>query len=164
MNINLSLVTNWDEFEDIRQRHIAGAMQEAGFTFLGAGRHRTTYLAPHKRFVLKFPNSLWGLRASQREAEWWKKNHWTPNVRGVHFAPCHMVAKTILMMRTVVKLYGHTFGCKRGRTILEEASLDDYNPINPNQPKWATWVESNQIGMLANGKWVAYDYADVYED
>ncbi len=163
MKLDLALITNWDKFEDVRMRHIDDAMKDAWFTHLGAGRHRTTYLAPHKRFVLKFPVSWVGLEASRREAAWWKKNHWKPTLRGVQFAPCRMISGAILMMRPVVVMYGHTFGCQKGRRILNQSEEERVSHILLPIPKWAGEVESNQIGILANGRWVAYDYADVYD-
>lgn len=163
MKIDLSIVTDWDEWQDVRLRHIEDAMKAAGFDYVGKGRHRVTYMAPHKRFVLKFPNNQSGLDASCREADWWKTHHWQPNTRGVQFAPCRMIGGVILMMRTVVSMYGHTNGCKNGRNTLKQTDVDDCNHTTQQLPKWAGWVESCQIGILANGRWVAYDYADVYD-
>jgi hypothetical protein len=68
------------------------------------------------------------------------------------YAPCRMFKRVILMMRTVVEPYGDTIGCERAR---------EFFGVRCETPSWEMpqWsVDCEQVGKLANGLWVAYDY------
>jgi hypothetical protein len=155
MKVNFKRVTDWYSETASRRKYILGAMKRANYTLLGEGRMRITFLAPHKRFVLKLPLSERGQSASAREAELWAKYQWKPIWDGTVIAPCRMIGGVMLMMRTVVELYGYTEGCRKGRQILPNFDLSHRDGRMPN---WAHKIDCMQVGRLANGKLVAYDY------
>ena len=148
LNFNLSYAT--------RRRYLDNVMKEKGFTFLGTGRHRRTYLSPNKRFVLKFPNYRAGVEANRNEAFKWKgflNNKAAPH--GAKYAPCRLLQDCIIMMVAVVEAYGETCGDDSARD--SGAIGGESTPLG--LPDWCFGIDSCQVGKLANGKLVAYDYA-----
>jgi hypothetical protein len=134
------------------------AMTALGFTFLGSGRHRNTFLSPNKRFVLKFPNGSDGLYVNQREASAWKRCFNQPDGNGQCYAPCRLILGRVIMMRTVVKVFGRTQGCDSARDSGGIQGMDAEDDDAPNLPDWCWNIDATQVGYLANGRLVAYDY------
>lgn len=134
-------------------------MAEHSFTFVGQGRHRRTYLSPNKRYVLKFPHCREGLDANRSEAAIWKDYLGQPALDGTNFAPCRLIKDKILMMAAMVEVYGGTEGCEYARDIgaFEGEDRDSYER---DMPSWTREIDATQVGKLASGKLVAYDYAN----
>lgn len=150
---DLSKITDWRAPAWKRHEYIHTLTKSMGFTFLGEGRHRMTFLAPHKRFVLKFPKNRYGLLDNQAEDGIWSRYLGKPNANGVQHAPCRLIQNSVLMMRTVFNISGDTLGCECGRKILG-------GMVYANLPTWSEEIECEQIGKLPGGKIVAYDYAE----
>lgn len=157
----LETIVNFNLSFEIRRDYIDRLMAKMNFSYLGKGRHRLTFLSPSKKFVLKFPKFENGLWANQSEARKWKRTFGKPdnNNYGVIYAPCRLIQNTILLMTAVVKVYGETEGCDNARwSGLVGGVMNDGDA--ESLPRWAdNYVDSNQVGLLANGKLVAYDYA-----
>jgi hypothetical protein len=164
VQIDLTRIVDWyRESAESRGMYITDKMVSAGYSLVGSGKDRITFLAPHKRFVLKFPRHDWGLYANERESRNWatrfRREAWANHQ--VQFAPCHMVGNVILMMRTVWDLCGNTVGCDKGSELVGRGMNEDGQPlIDVPIPDWIGCIDACQVGRLANGKWVAYDYAD----
>lgn len=126
-------------------------MEENKFTFLGKGRHRTTYLSPNRRYVLKFPNNYSGHKTSKREALIWSKFKNKPVKYDLCVAPCRMYRDTALVMKAVIHLFGETIECKNAQAVI------GYHNEFKN-PFLADVIDSNQVGILPGGKLVAYDF------
>jgi hypothetical protein len=129
-----------------------------GLTYLGGGRHRRTYLSPNKRYVLKFPRNTDGVIVNTMEARAWKRCFNQPDGNGQCYAPCRLIKGTVLMMRTVVELFGRTDGCDSARGSGELDGTDAHDDDAPELPDWCDQIDSTQVGYLANGRLVAYDY------
>lgn len=129
-----------------------------GFIYLGGGRHRRTYLSPNKRFVLKFPRNQDGLYVNQIEDQAYHRVFNRPDGNGQCYAPCRLIKGTVLMMRTVVELFGRTDGCDSARDSGQVQGEDADDDDAPNLPDWCSNIDSTQVGYLANGRLVAYDY------
>ncbi len=137
-------------------------MSERGFTFLGEGRSRRTYLSKNKRYVLKFHLDKY-TSANQNEAKTWRQffGKTNPTYGDCLYAPCRLLDGKVLMMKAMVEVYGGTNGCVTARenglggadafkSSEERSKLPEYIS------KWS--VDSQQIGKMANGKYVIYDY------
>jgi hypothetical protein len=137
-------------------------MQERGFTYVGEGRARRTYLSKNKRYVLKFhiaPNLI----HNQREAATWRNFFSKPNSNNHDclYAPCRLIDGKILMMRAMVEVYGGTGGCTEARSAgLGGCSVYDSEAARNNLPdpvrKWS--ADICQFGKMSNGKYAIYDY------
>lgn len=120
---------------DIRNR-LDLFMLKMSFEIVGEGRMRRTYIAPHGRFVLKFPTNPDGIYANKYEHDTYRKYKNRPDSNGIYFAPCRLMDGFVLMMRTVERM-----------------------SANDSCPEWVGYIDCEQAGYLANGKLVAYDYA-----
>jgi hypothetical protein len=157
LNFNLSLLT--------RKAYLDKLLKEKGFTFLGKGRHRMTYLSPNKRFVLKFPKFKEGLLANRSEAKCWKMKVQGKTVSGLYdtyhadiqLAPCRLLHGCIIMMVAVVESYGETCGDDSARD--SGAIGGSVHGPGHDLPEWCNEIDACQVGKLASGKLVAYDYA-----
>jgi hypothetical protein len=141
-------------FDFFKEQELDKLLLSKGYLFLGEGRHRRTYLSPNKRFVLKYPHCRDGILANQRESMIWK-NNFNKDVNKRNYAPCRLIKETVLMMQAVVEIFGETRGCANAigtRTVRGGSSCDQL-------PSWVYNIDSMQVGKLANGKLVAYDYA-----
>jgi hypothetical protein len=154
MEIDLAKAVDWNDSYAGREAYIGNVMKDNGYTWLGTGRHRMTYLSPNKRFVLKFPTCCYGIQISKREDALWSMFHWEPTPNGTYVAPCRMIGGVILMMRAMVELYGDSDSCDIGREVLGQSSCDSKHEI----PSWAERLDCGQVGRLANGRIVAYDF------
>ncbi len=154
----LSVITNYD-FVDYESRVAAmnDMMEERGYKFLGDGRDRRTYLSPNKKFVVKLPLSQHGVATNRDEHKVWHRFKNKPDEEhgGIVYAPCRLTKSYILIMQTVVEIYGGSYGDEKGRNILKGSK-----ELPVDAPAWSEKVDVEQVGRLANGKWVAYDYGE----
>jgi hypothetical protein len=164
---DLDIILNFDRSLVTRKRYLDKLLKDKGFTYLGKGRHRMTYLSPNKRFVLKFPRYKEGVEANRSEAKIWK-NHlngkptkglgaYSEHPAGAKYAPCRLLQDCIIMMVAVVESYGETVGDDSARysgAIGGSAEGPDHS-----LPDWCNEIDACQVGKLASGKLVAYDYA-----
>lgn len=157
---NLKSICDFKTSKSYRIGLIDALMAEKGFTFLGEGRHRRTYLSPNKRFVLKFPHCKEGLTANRNESDTWKKHLGKPDLDGTEYAPCRLIQGKIIMMAAMVEVYGGTEGCDYARDIGAVKGEDKFY-CDDDLPSWAKDIDACQVGMSASGKLVAYDYANV---
>jgi hypothetical protein len=136
-------------------------MKDMGFSLLGEGKDRRTYLSRNRKYVLKLPTHLGGVRANRLEAETWKKhfNKSDPERGNIYYAPCRLLWGCVLMMRAMSKVFGITGGDSDARGVYmggHEGSLKD-----EALPMWARsydHIDSFQVGQMPNGKFVVYDY------
>lgn len=128
-----------------------------GFHHLGAGRHRSTYLSPSERVVIKIPRNEEGLYVNHREAQAYRRCFNQPDGNGQCYAPCRLIQNTILMMRTVVEMFGHTNGCDSARETGAISGINTYE-TDKDLPAWCDGIDACQVGYLSNGRLVAYDY------
>lgn len=141
--------------------YVNSLMKTMQFTLLGEGIHRRTFLSPSKRYVLKFPLCRSGVLSNQREHALWHK-YKNKDHDDIVYAPCRIIADTVLMMWAVT----HTFGCADGdanaisRGLLHSACrrLVDGAWSFEAAPDWVKYLDCSQAGILPNGKIVAYDY------
>ncbi len=129
---------------------------QLGFTFLGQGRHRRTYLAPHTRFVLKFPLNEYGATANRQEHRLWHKfkNKPDPNNYNIIYAPCRLINSSILLMWAMISIGGDTNGDDSATDSGQVSRLD-----SDEYPEWSDYVDAEQVGKLRNGKIAAYDFS-----
>jgi hypothetical protein len=113
------------------------------FVFIGEGRHRRTFFTRSKKNVIKFPINAGGLRANQYEYDQYKTYYNGPDKDGIVYAPCRLIKNCVLIMVAIQDDFG--FG----------------NDNIPDPPYWVTKVDCEQVGILKNGRIVAYDS---YED
>lgn len=150
--LDWKLITDFSIGKDDRRKYIDTVMESHGFTLLGEGRMRRTYLSPNKKYVLKFPMTRDGIEGNISEHDIWHQNKHAANNHEINYAPCRLIRKTILMMWSCYEAFGESFGCedalKKGALI--KCSLD--------YPAWSTTVDCRQVGILKNGKFAAYDY------
>jgi len=133
-----------------------------GYTFLGMGKDRMTWLAPNGRYVLKFPRWESGIGANNYEARTWKDSLRNPDPDGPVYAPCRLLRNGALMMWAARNLQGGTNGCQSAR----ERGLggNDYyeewdnGELPEDFPPWVYDVDCCQVGILRNGRLAAYDY------
>lgn len=162
MLFKLENITNFRLSWDYRREYMDTFMKRLGFQLLGEGRMRRTFLAPHKRFVLKFPTSQCGLDGNKSEAELYArwKNKPDTSRYGMVYAPCRLIQNSILMMWAVQEAFGESDGDREARDnqkmIKFYRDRDRYN--DTRIPAWAREVDCQQVGILANGRVVAYDY------
>jgi hypothetical protein len=154
---DLDIILNFNLTYKTRKRHLDKVMKKKGFTYLGKGRHRITYLSANKRFVLKFPKFREGVVANRNEAFKWKGflSNKMVATNGATYAPCRLLQDCIIMMVAVVEAYGETCGDDSARD--SGAIGGESTPLG--LPDWCFGIDSCQVGKLANGKLVAYDYA-----
>jgi hypothetical protein len=160
--LNLEKILDFDLSIGYRKDYIRRIMKKRGFTFLGRGRHRLTYLSPNGRFVLKFPANPEGLAANLSENEIWHSS--LKELSNIDYAPCRLIKSAILMMAAVVSSYGDTEGCDAARDTGKlsgspRAGGDYGDELEIDLPDWVNDIDSYQVGHLPNGKLVAYDYA-----
>ncbi len=129
---DFSKFTNFKSYYFPRQDYLNKLMSNMGFVLLGEGRHRRVYRSKNLRYVLKFPMNSAGLSANREEQSLYKTNK-------EHYAPCRMVDEFVLMMRYV-------------KPVKVSKEVRDQFP-------WMETIDNHQIGMMANKKLVAYDYA-----
>lgn len=103
------------------------------FIYINGGRHRETFLTPSKKFVIKIPSIYDGIIANLSERQIFSYFHGSNN----HYAPCRLINNFILLMKKV-----------------------ETNINKNNLPQWAYNIDAVQVGILPNGKLVAFDYAD----
>jgi hypothetical protein len=153
-----SIILNFSLPFTARKNYVDGLMSRRGFTYLGKGRHRMTYLSPNRRFVLKFPHNEEGLAANRDEASVYKEALLSKE-KDYPYAPCRLVHNAINLMVAVTEVYGGTEADDRVRDngILDGkdfAGDDDMDML----PSWAHDIDALQVGKLPNGRLVAYDY------
>lgn len=152
------IVTNWDLSVESRLEYIKLIMKDKGFTHLGNGRHRATFLSPNKKFVIKFPHNKYGLEANKKEASLWKKYLGKPDEKGVCYLPCRLIMDTVILMEAVTESYGGTVGCDTARESGAVTGKDLYVKDGEGLPAWYIHVDCCQIGLRRNGKIGVYDY------
>ena len=137
-----------------------------GFTYLGKGRHRRTFLSKNKRFVIKFPRSLSGSSENKSERKHWVKvfGKGDPDNANCRYAPCRMIDGHILMMRAMVEIYGGTEADKRARDelkLFKGGNAFSSGKVAEVLPNWYKECrqDAGQIGKMSNGDFVLYDYA-----
>lgn len=157
MLFKLENITNFDLSNEYRMSYIDTFMKNMGFTLLGEGRMRRTFLAPHKRFVLKFPTYEEGLYGNRSEAELYQrfKNNPDHSRYGMVYAPCRLIQNAILMMWAVKESFGESDG---DREAARNQSYVQFNNRSRGLPSWVNEVDCQQVGYLKNGRLVAYDY------
>lgn len=105
--------------------------------FLGAGRHRFTYLLPSGKYVIKVPGNPDGEKANREEAKFAQQGYFHP------IAKCRLIN------------YGQ-LPC-----LIMEA-VDTHAPFKMDQlPKWTDDVDNLQIGVSRKRGLVAYDFSDI---
>lgn len=155
----------YPEYWELDQEFLTAYLESEGFTYLGSGRHRRTFLSPNRRFVLKFPRDLYGLEANQKECKTWKKavrGEWRSQ-HGEALAPARLICDAICVMPAMTELYGRTRGCGKARVILSNGQMDDDpepEDMEKSLPAWLDnyYVDCAQVGKMRNGKVVVYDY------
>lgn len=115
-----------------------------GWTFLGSGRGRSTYVYTRRgrdsRIVVKLPLGEFGERCNKYEAECWKHGH--SHLQRDKLARCRLVwvqSVPVIVMTRVDPV---------------RTPLDDTRPV----PNWAYVVDCQQVGTTPRGRLVAYDY------
>lgn len=149
----MKTVLDFNLSEFVRFTALQEALETKGFTFVGHGKDRFTFLSPNRRYVLKFPRWDSGLWANEREAKLWKETLGRPDLNGIVYAPCRLLKDGILIMWAVTSAYGETYGC----SVARKAGLD-YSGNGDDLPNWVSSVDCSQVGILHNGKLAAYDY------
>ena len=151
MLFDIVTLTDWDspKWKD----YIDLLMDKWDFTFLGEGCTRRTFLSPDKKYVLKFPTFEGGVTANRIEHEIYRK-YMSGDEDGVQYAPCRLIQKTVLLMRACKEIYGDSQGCEDASSIIDWIPEGEGRPY----PDWAESIDCGQVGMLPNGKVVAYDY------
>lgn len=157
MLFKLENIINFDLSWDYRMSYIDTFMANMKFTLLGEGRMRRTFLAPHKRFVLKFPTYEAGLHGNRSEAALYQqfKNKPDHSRYGIVYAPCRLIQDAILMMWAVKESFGESDGDRQAERNQRDIRFSDYRR---NLPSWVNEVDCQQVGYLQNGRLVAYDY------
>lgn len=157
MLFKLENITNFDLSWDFRRSYIDTFMERMNFTLLGEGRMRRTFLAPSKRFVLKFPTYEAGLDGNRSEAALYQrfKNKPDHSRYGMVYAPCRLIQNAILMMWAVKEGYGESDG---DREAARNQSAITFDSCRRGLPSWVNEVDCQQVGILKNGRLVAYDY------
>lgn len=156
--VNNIINFNLDRYSRIS--YIERTMKRMNFLFMGEGCQRRTYLSPNKRFVLKFPHNRCGLDSNRREAQLYSqfKGKPDPGKAGAVYAPCRLIQDSILMMRAMMEIYGGSDGCDQARD--RGVISGDY--VHPNHtflPYWISSIDCGQVGILPDGRIVAYDFA-----
>lgn len=159
MHFDIEKILDWDKQENDRKDMIDALMRSNRFTLLGEGRSRRTYLSPTKRFVLKFPMSEEGLIANEEEHNKYRSSLVTKPVYGVVYAPCRLYKHSILLMHACTAIGGFSDGCREAKKF--HCKIDSLK--KSELPDWCNAIDCHQVGMLSNGKMVAYDYADPEE-
>lgn len=139
-------------------RDICPAMVSHKFQLLGSGKDRYTWLSPNKRYVIKFPKHEDGIYANQNEAKYYAKYKNQPDHNGVVFAPCRLIAHSILLMQAMVSTLGDTSGC----IIARDTEAVRY--CMDTRPDWVDHIDCDQVGKLMNGRMATYDYGDYFGD
>lgn len=127
------------EEEEDRRNTLDMEMKERGFTYIGAGRQRRTYMSKSGKYVLKFPRSISGALANIEEA--WMY-HIGERMDG-NIARCRLIlfkGMYCVMMEAVQYVDSH-MNLRTG-------------------PYWLYEVDCLQVGYTRKGKLVAYDYPD----
>lgn len=104
--------------------------------YIGEGRHRKVYR--HKQFVIKLPNEKardWGENANWYEYQTFLKHRCKPDINGIEYARCRLM--------------------KNGWLVMEFLDVDVFD----DRPKWADYIDCQQVGRNSKGRIVAYDYA-----
>ncbi len=107
-------------------------MLDPRLAHLGDGRHRTVYT--HKQFVVKVPVDDQGAFDNDYEYSIYRKYGAQPDLNGIQYARCRLMSNGWLVMEHVVLL-----------------AYEDH-------PKWADYVDCQQVGRGRDGRIVAYDY------
>jgi hypothetical protein len=121
-----------DQYERINLATVY--FQTRGFKYMGDGRCRITFLHPNRRYVIKAPISGLGFEANREEHKIWHKYKSLPDQNGIYYAPCRLIQNTLLMMWRV--------------------DFVEYE----DRPDWSGYIDCDQVGSLADGRMVAYDY------
>lgn len=152
LNLNFSLLKDFNTHGWLRADYLDGAMTDRGFKLIGWGKHRRTYLSPNGRYVLKFPIAYSGIRDNMEEHHTWHLYKNSPSNIGVLYAPCRIIDGFVLMMWACHNTCGWSDGDNHAvaRGMLKRIG---------GAPYWAEYIDCMQVGMLHNGKIVAFDYA-----
>ena len=149
-------ILDWRVPESHRLAYADGFMSRLGYTLLGTGRHRRTYISHNRRYVIKFPINEYGMRANVQEAKTYKRHKNKPNYNGVVYAPCRLIQGCIVMMWAMETVFGTTRReIDAGKTGLVKNVTD-----HPMFPAWAYHIDSSQVGIMRNGRIAAYDYTE----
>lgn len=136
------------------RKYTYNLMSQMGFSLMGNGCHRETYLSPNKKYVLKFPINGKGIDVNAQEHLIWHLYKSKPDYShgGMVYAPCRLIGGLVLMMWAVTK----SFGCSQGD---DDAQSKGYIPGSIMvPPAWVERIDCCQAGVLPSGKIVAYDY------
>ena len=112
---------------------VIDSLKKRGYTYLGSGRNRDTYLSNNKKWVVKVPRNEAGYFNNFSESDVYCS-------RGFYYinpARCKLLG-SLLVMEYVEPI--NVFKMK------------DY-------PRWADCVDGGQVGLSRSGKIVAYDFA-----
>jgi hypothetical protein len=109
-----------------------------GYTYLGRGRHRQTYLLPSGKHVIKFPINDEGVGANQREYRKFKNT----KHEGI-FARCRLinVDDSACIIMVAVKPLENKY-------------------CNFDLPYWVDEIDNMQVGFTRRQQLVCYDYGD----
>jgi hypothetical protein len=102
-------------------------------TLLGSGYSRACYA--DGRWVIKVPLNDYGLADNSREARLSRRWGRGPDQNGVLYARCRLLKNGWLVMERV------------DTSVPDEA-----------QPRWADYVDCQQVGLTRAGRIVAYDF------
>lgn len=105
----------------------------AGAPLLDFGRNRAVY--DRGRYVLKVPRNEEGEVDNSWEADYSRSFKNRPDINGIHYARCRLLANGWLLMEKVGPL-----------------------PKGSKAPQWADYVDCQQVGVARDGRIVAFDY------
>jgi hypothetical protein len=115
------------------------------FTDFRVGRTRICFFSENKDIVIKIPLNEKGFIGNINEYDLYSLSLIEKPKSKKVFAPCRMFYKALVM-----KKIQYDFGFKEGLVLAKEMRV--------KLPEWAFKVDCNQVGMLYNGKLVAYDF------
>jgi hypothetical protein len=108
------------------------------WALLDMGRNRAVYA--HGRFVIKVPCRDQGYSDNHNEARISRKYGRGPDLDGILYARCRLLANGWLVMERL-----------------------DVEYIPPEvRPRWADFVDCAQVGRTRDGRIVAYDFGNHY--
>ena len=147
-----SIPENGDRLSNSQLESLKFHVEEHDYAHIGCGRQRMSFLHKNKRHVLKLPISKFGIDSNHKEHYLWHKYKNSPDDNGIYYAPCRLVDHSTLMMWYCSEIFGTSIGC------LNSIKTKKLALCSKPMPTWAWKLDSNQVGVLINGKIVAYDH------
>lgn len=122
-------------------------LEAKGFTYLGSGRHRRSFLCPSNKYVLKVPKNANGELANEQEVRIYRKSLVKPC--DIKFARCR-------------QFFWKDFLCNIMEYVqpLRNYEVDKLHHVG-ELPDWVWAIDCEQVGYNARGEVVAYDYSNI---